>query len=42
MRLPNGSKTSVSHSALHSMLVECHQRSDVPPEEIGPGDIHED
>jgi hypothetical protein len=43
VRLPNGSKTLVSHAALHPTIVEyCVpvERSD--PAEIVPGDIYED
>jgi hypothetical protein len=42
VRLPNGSKTSVSHSALHPMLVEYATREDLPLDDIAPGDIYED
>jgi len=42
VRLPNGSKATVSRAALHPMIVQYSVNLDVPPEEIAPGDIYED
>ena len=42
VRLPNGSKTSIGHDALHSVLVEYSAHQDLPPDDIAPGDIYED